>query len=439
MTILTKTNKSGGERLLALFSSRVTDKKVSSYFLNKTINGVFILISSIVMSLPVAAQTTVIVDKERTWGTPDTGPCHPDFSADPKATQEALCDEIFACELSLLDPSSIWPCNGGHEGPCLIRPQNPQESGGFCLLTGVDGTGSGGQFSRAFSSIDCAEGTVAYGASSCIKTIDTAKDIGCGNGQSLSSNPCNIATGNKLRREVDISGQGMNLTRFYNSQDLVDTGIGIGWRVPYRKSLNVYIDSLEVVGSSGRRELWRKVSNVWGGDNDSDVIITETASEFTLTKSNGSQQNYDEQGVLKSEVDTNGSTTNYAYYANGELQSVTNTYGHSLNFVYADNRIASIEDQLGNIYRYTYDAVGNLNRVTFPDVTPIDSDNPFKTYHYDDTNNPNLLTGITDENGDRYATFAYNANGQAILSELGTTTNNVGQGKIELDFQAGAQ
>jgi len=40
-----------------------------------------------------------------------------------------------------------------------------------------------------------------------------------------------------------------------------------------------------------------------------------------------------------------------------------------------------------------------------------------------------------DEHGNRYATFSYNQNGKAILSELGTTTSQLGQERVSLDHQ----
>ncbi len=397
----------------------------------------FALILYLFYFAPANAQTTVTVSKIRLWGTPDDTSCTANIEFD-RPSQEALCDEIFTCLVNSYGPDSSWPCSSADEGPCNVRSQNPQERGDLCLTTNSDGIGSGGYFARSFSRNVCPEGTVAQG-SVCAKILHPAKELGCGEGQSLTSHPCNVATGNKLRREIDITGQGFGFTRVYNSLDLVDVGIGVGWRIPYQRSLSVYIDALEVVGSSGRRELWRKIDDVWTGDSDSGLILTETTSTFVIKSSMGSKDVFNKEGVLLSEVDTNGSTSTYSYYPDGNLQSVTNTYGQSLSFTYLDDRINSVEDQSGAIYLYQYDATGNLSSVVYPDTTPNDDeDNPVKSYHYDDVNNQNLLTGITDENGDRYANFVYNSSGQAVQSELGTTTNTAGQEKITLDYQAEA-
>ncbi|MWK60060.1 RHS repeat protein [Pseudomonas otitidis] len=43
--------------------------------------------------------------------------------------------------------------------------------------------------------------------------------------------------------------------------------------------------------------------------------------------------------------------------------------------------------------------------------------NRISKYHYEDSRNPNLLTGITDERGIRYATWTYDDQGRAISSE----------------------
>jgi YD repeat-containing protein len=67
-------------------------------------------------------------------------------------------------------------------------------------------------------------------------------------------------------------------------------------------------------------------------------------------------------------------------------------------------------DPAGGLYRYAYDANNNLASVTYPDGTS-------KTYHYENSAFPHALTGVTDENGNRYATYTYDAQGRGISTE----------------------
>ena len=73
--------------------------------------------------------------------------------------------------------------------------------------------------------------------------------------------------------------------------------------------------------------------------------------------------------------------------------------------------------------------------MVYPDADADPLNNPKRIYHYEDTNFPNHLTGITDANGERYATFAYGVDGKAIESALAPTTNPVGQERVQLNFQ----
>ncbi|MGH8613902.1 MAG: hypothetical protein ACREYF_18235 [Gammaproteobacteria bacterium] len=75
-------------------------------------------------------------------------------------------------------------------------------------------------------------------------------------------------------------------------------------------------------------------------------------------------------------------------------------------------------DPAGGAYRYSYDGNDNLASVRYPDETPSDdSDSPKRLFHYEDARFPHALTGITDENGNRFATYAYDDKGRAIVSE----------------------
>lgn len=72
--------------------------------------------------------------------------------------------------------------------------------------------------------------------------------------------------------------------------------------------------------------------------------------------------------------------------------------------------VSMLTDPAGGVYRYTYDVNKNLTSVTYPDGSS-------KTYHYENASLPQALTGITDENGSRFATYTYDAQGRATSSE----------------------
>lgn len=103
------------------------------------------------------------------------------------------------------------------------------------------------------------------------------------------------------------------------------------------------------------------------------------------------------------------------------LDSVEDYTGDTLTFTYdSKKRIINMTGPEGEDYRYEYGTANNLARVYYPDQTPsISTDNPFKQYHYESTQFPDFLTGITDENGNRYVTWTFDSNGRATSSFLG--------------------
>jgi len=256
-------------------------------------------------------------------------------------------------------------------------------------------------------------------------------------GENYTNNPCNVATGNKYRSETDYSNGVLGFTRHYNSQFLYTTDYGVGWRSSYQREIIKTSDSsLVIVSPAGRGETWQKVNDVWQGDADTNVALVETATGYRVTLQNSAFDDYNSSGQLVSQTDTNGHQQILSYNANGQLETVSNQYGQALTFDYTDGRLSSITDALGEVIVYQYQANGNLEEVIYPDDTPnTNADNPTKTYHYERAAFPHHLTGITDENGERYATFAYDENGKAITSELGTTSNPDGQEKIQLEYQ----
>ncbi len=98
----------------------------------------------------------------------------------------------------------------------------------------------------------------------------------------------------------------------------------------------------------------------------------------------------------------------------------------------SSKRIVEVIDSSNQSYLYKYDRNNNLTSVTYPDGKT-------KTYLYGESaytpgaNLPHALTGIIDENGTRYATYWYDAQGRAYQEEIAPNLNQ-GIDKAQLAY-----
>ncbi len=236
----------------------------------------------------------------------------------------------------------------------------------------------------------------------------------------MMGNPIHGGTGNKHEWEEDFLGGGarpLRVERSYNSQMEEDGGLGIGWRTGWSGQ------AITVLGSpatgafadrpDGKRYLFRLVSGAWKPD--ADIVdrlerLTDTGGNtagWRYTSAGGEIETYTATGALASFADGHGWTWSVA--TTGTITTVTDPAGRAmiLGVDAAGNRTVTLPDS--GIITYRKDANNNLVSVTYPD-------NSIKQYLYEDSRFPHALTGLIDENGDRYASWSYGADGRAIAS-----------------------
>lgn len=252
------------------------------------------------------------------------------------------------------------------------------------------------------------------------------KANGTPNPATCNGNPCDASTGNKFQTEVDYSSTSLNFIRYYNSLHSTESVLGKQWTHHYLASLTIGT-TIEVNRPDGKILEFTDNAGNWVSDADMFETLTSVGSDWEFKTTNDSLEHYNSAGQLLSITTRAGKVTHYAYNLNGLLETVTDPYDRTLGFAYdTANRLITLSTPENTQIHYTYDANNNLISVTYPDDTPIDlTDNPKKTYHYEDINFPNHLTGITDENGIRYATYGYNENGLAILTEHANSAEKV--------------
>ncbi|MFI3158468.1 MAG: DUF6531 domain-containing protein [Methylococcaceae bacterium] len=227
-------------------------------------------------------------------------------------------------------------------------------------------------------------------------------------------NPINPAVGNKFQIETDSADSGafpLALTRTYNSSTSATTTLGAGWQHSYERFISVLADgSVEAMRPDGKAYTFSATNGVYSAADTHDTLQALTTGWSYVTDS-GESETYNLNGQLLGLSDRSGLAQTLAYDATGHFISITDSFGRQLNFTYdSNNRISTLTDPAGGIYRYGYDANNNLASVTYPDGAS-------KTYHYENTAMPHALTGITDENGNRFATYAYDAQGHATSTE----------------------
>lgn len=248
-------------------------------------------------------------------------------------------------------------------------------------------------------------------------------------GYPKAGNPINISTGNKFDTVTDFESAGpdtLAFIRYYNSYERRESMLGIGWRSNFDRHL-WFNGTTQIITTraDGGGAVYNLVGSNWVPDADVTERLTQNGSNWLVTDDNDTVETYDSLGKLISVVKRNGYQQTLTYDATGLLTSVTDTYGRQLTFTHSGIRLATMTDPDGHVYAYSYGKTLSLlpqanllTSVSYPDDTPSDTtDNPTITYLYENTAHPFALTGILDENGERYATYAYNGDGRAILSE----------------------
>ncbi len=268
------------------------------------------------------------------------------------------------------------------------------------------------------------------------------------------SNPCNPATGAKLEKAVDITTGNLQFVRHYNSRGYSDTGFGENWSHNFYKRMtggSTTNEDVSLTTGWGRQVNFQYsqvqtdayaqgVSVYIGVDYPSMALLVSPspagASKFyTMRLPNGVVERYDQYGRLI-QIDDRGALTNIRYNRAGQLTQIITDVGHSLSFAYnPDDTISQITTDSGEVYSYAYQQ-NTLTSVTYPSE---DGAGVTRHYHYENANFSYHLTGITDENQQRYGTYGYDAAGRTVLSEHAQTTNGQPQHRFTFDYEGVGQ
>lgn len=248
-------------------------------------------------------------------------------------------------------------------------------------------------------------------------------------------NPIHVVSGNKYQAETDITALpgplGLVWQRHYNSQSIYRGSLGTGWRHSYDVQLRRTAEGVRLIQADGRHILFYKT-----GDNryesalhsDGWLIFAENSTKsddesITWHWPNGQRLRFNARSQLTDIMLPTGEALRLQYNDQRRLFLVRDAQNRELSLGYYPNgRLKSVLNTSGQALHYRYDDNGNLESVNYADGT-------LRTYHYEGKHDANNLTGITDQRGVRFATWAYDEHDRAISSEHAD-----GVEKVTIDF-----
>jgi YD repeat-containing protein len=250
-----------------------------------------------------------------------------------------------------------------------------------------------------------------------------------------SRSPVYPATGEKQRAEPDFTFAGQTFTRYYRSirQFRNNPSFAVAWNHTWSDRIiggavsatpYVHIDEI------GNYEGYTLLSGTrYRSESSVDRVLERINANgigWRLRMPDGEVREFDLNGNLIAVRNPNDPLNDIAitYNADKATSTVTDAQGRVLRFEYANNLLQRIVLPDGTAVAYGYDANLNLTSVTYPG-------NVTKRYHYNESglagaaDQRHQLTGITSEDGQRYASFGYDARGRVTSSRVLGTPNEL--------------
>jgi len=314
-------------------------------------------------------------------------------------------------------------------------------------------------FYGSVHTIDCPDGqrgAVKEGGSAEPYCVPPPKlpDCGC-TGETLLSpligDPVNSVSGDVVENEVDFKMGGASplfFERLYNSSVAFQSHYGAanGWASNFgirlydglprttlpsdtsylalasSASLDASIPAaLTVYRPNGSIYIFNRTpgTGIFTSDPDINAKIVLSSTGYTYTDLQSGRVDYFNSSgsdvLIQYRNGTSISVTAFDSLNRGT--TITDNFGNSLSFTYVgtSGRVATMTTPAGT-YSYQYDSNGMLISVTDPDAR-------VRSYVYNESANtagisrPHSLTGIIDENSNRFVTFQYNSLGKAVASQ----------------------
>jgi RHS repeat-associated protein len=274
------------------------------------------------------------------------------------------------------------------------------------------------------------------------------------NGPSV-GDPIVIGSGDASYQVTDYETPGPNrlsFTRFYTSggaEGAFAIALGRNWRSTYDRYLRIAFAGQRPVTVSAEREdgsviKFARKGEVWVSDGDRDFKLTQQGAAWTMTCPDDSVETYTSGGpgqglaptvqegyfalvatyaagspLLTSIQKRNGYRQTLQYDAGNRLSSITDSFGRVLRLTYDNKLLATMTSPDGLIVTYTYGSSGAKPGVDdrLASVSYSSTPTSKQSYVYENRDLPFALTGVIDEDGNRYASWSYDWLGRATSIE----------------------
>ncbi|WP_229735373.1 DNRLRE domain-containing protein [Halobacillus andaensis] len=171
----------------------------------------------------------------------------------------------------------------------------------------------------------------------------------------------NPANGNLMRQETDLSipgrGPDTEITRTYNSRKADVSGMfGNGWWSNLDKRI---VDEGEgpitFIDEDNTRHIFgNKVGGGYEAAGGLQLDLEKESDGYTITKKDGTEWKFNEDGLLIYSEDTNNNKAEYSYNSDNELTKITDAAGRETTLDYEDGNVQTIEDFDGRTLDYNY-------------------------------------------------------------------------------------
>jgi len=208
-------------------------------------------------------------------------------------------------------------------------------------------------------------------------------------------------------------GEGLDLTRTYNSQSTRLGMFGYGWTTPYEESLD-FLGTNFVrlnLGDGAKVFLAKRATGEFTTQQPLDFrgqLVANQDGTYTLTFKDGRVHQFNSSGRLLSLTDRNQNTATITYDGNGLLTGITDASGRTLTFTYVSNIVSNVSDSQGTIATYT-SWWSRLETVRYPDGSGF---NFYQNWIYD------KLGIVTDVLGNYLESHTYDDAGRALTSQV---------------------